>query len=80
MDLKTIPVTTFIVTSFPFAAGAQSAIGRTEERGARGELAATPVAAVVVGARGAPVGIVDGILGVEERLRFREYLACKHHP
>jgi hypothetical protein len=36
MDLKTIPVTTFIVT-----------IGGAEERGAAGELAAAPVGAVV---------------------------------
>jgi hypothetical protein len=51
-----------------------------EERGAAGELAAAPVGAVVGGALGAPVGAVDGILGVEKRLRFRQYVACKHHP
>jgi hypothetical protein len=80
MDLKTIPVTTFIVTSLPFTASAQGAIGGAEERGAAGELAAAPVGAVVGGALGAPVGAVDGILGVEKRLRFRQYVACKHHP
>jgi hypothetical protein len=79
MDLKTIPVTTFIVTSLPFTTSAQ-AIGGAEERGASGELAAAPVGAVVGDAPGAPARTVDGILGVEERLRFREYAACKHHP
>jgi hypothetical protein len=79
MDLKTIPVTTFIVTSFPFTASAQGAIGGAEARGAAGELAAAPVGAVVGGALAAPVGTVDGILGIEERFHFREYVACKHH-
>jgi hypothetical protein len=71
MDLKTIPVTTFIVTSLPFTASAQGAIGGAEDRGAAGELAAAPVGAVVE---------AHSVRPVEERLRFREYVACKHHP
>jgi hypothetical protein len=78
MDLKTIAVTTFIVASVPFTAYAQGTIRGAEEGAAAGDRAAGPVGAVVGGAVGAAVGTVGGILGVEERPRFREYVVREH--
>jgi hypothetical protein len=80
MDLKTIAVTTFIVASLPFTAYAQGTIRGAEEGAAAGDRAAGPVGAVVGGAVGAAVGTVNGILGVEERPRFREYVVREHRP
>jgi hypothetical protein len=60
------------------AAGAVQAQGtvRGMERGAaQGERDAGPVGAVV----GGTVGAVGGILGVEERPRFREYVIRERH-
>ena len=45
------------------------------EQGAReGERAAGPVGAIVGGAVGGVVGGVKGVLGVDERPRFRSYV------
>jgi hypothetical protein len=78
MDLKTIAVATFIVASVPFTAYAQGTIRGAEEGAAAGDRAAGPVGAVVGGAVGAAVGTVGGILGVEDRPRFREYVIREH--
>ena len=78
MDLKTIAVATFIVASVPFTAYAQGTIRGAEEGAAAGDRAAGPVGAVVGGAVGAAVGTVGGILGVEDRPRFREYVIHEH--
>jgi hypothetical protein len=80
MNLKTIAVTTFVVASVPFAAYAQGTVRGAEEGAAAGDRAAGPVGAVVGGAVGAAVGTVGGILGVEERPRFREYVIREHRP
>jgi len=51
------------------------------ERGAReGERAAGPVGAVVGGTIGGVVGGVAGVLGVDQRPRFRTYAVEQHHP
>jgi hypothetical protein len=51
------------------------------ERGARdGERAAGPVGAVVGGVIGGVVGGVTGILGVDERPRFRSYVVEQRRP
>jgi hypothetical protein len=51
-----------------------------KEGAAAGERAAGPVGAIVGGAVGAATGTVGGILGVEERPRFREYVIREHRP
>jgi hypothetical protein len=51
------------------------------ERGSRdGERAAGPVGAVVGGVIGGVVGGVNGVLGVDERPRFRSYVVEQRRP
>jgi hypothetical protein len=64
----------------PAASHAQGVPGGVE-RGARdGERAAGPVGAVVGGVIGGVVGGVTGILGVDERPRFRSYVVEQRRP
>src|ERR1043165_3501840 len=64
----------------PVAAQAQRVPGGIE-RGARdGERAAGPVGAVVGGVIGGVVGGVTGVLGVDERPRFRSYVVEQRRP
>ncbi len=78
MKMKTLAVATFVVVSLPLAAYAQGTLRGAEEGAAAGNRAAGPVGAVVGGAIGAATD--GGILGVEERPRFREYVIREHHP
>ncbi|ABD85947.1 DUF1236 domain-containing protein [Rhodopseudomonas palustris] len=51
------------------------------ERGAReGERAAGPIGAVVGGTIGGVVGGVAGVLGADQRPRFRSYAVEQRHP
>jgi len=70
-----------IATVFlPVASHAQGVPGGVE-RGARdGERAAGPVGAVVGGVIGGVVGGVSGVLGVDERPRFRSYVVEQRRP
>ena len=70
-----------IATKFlPVASHAQGVPGGVE-RGARdGERAAGPVGAVVGGVIGGVVGGVSGVLGVDERPRFRSYVVEQRRP
>jgi hypothetical protein len=64
----------------PVASQAQGVPGGME-RGARdGERAAGPVGAVVGGVIGGVVGGVTGVLGIDERPRFRSYVVEQRHP
>ena len=64
----------------PVASHAQGVPGGVE-RGARdGERAAGPVGAVVGGVIGGVVGGVSGVLGVDERPRFRSYVVEQRRP
>jgi hypothetical protein len=64
----------------PVASHAQGVPGGVE-RGARdGERAAGPVGAVVGGVIGGVVGGVAGVLGVDERPRFRSYVVEQRRP
>ena len=64
----------------PVASHAQGVPGGVE-RGARdGERAAGPVGAVVGGVIGGVVGGVTGVLGVDERPRFRSYVVEQRRP
>ena len=64
----------------PVASHAQGVPGGAE-RGARdGERAAGPVGAVVGGVIGGVVGGVTGVLGVDERPRFRSYVVEQRRP
>lgn len=64
----------------PVVASAQGVPGGIE-RGARdGERAAGPVGAIVGGTVGGVVGGVAGILGVDQRPRFRSYVVEQRRP
>jgi hypothetical protein len=80
MKMKILAVATFVILSLPFAAQAQGTIRGAEEGAAAGERAAGPVGAIVGGTVGAATGTVGGLLGVEERPRFREYVIREHRP
>jgi len=68
------------VLALPSLAQAQGVPGGIE-RGARdGERAAGPVGAVVGGVIGGVVGGVAGVLGVDERPRFRTYVVEQRRP
>jgi hypothetical protein len=66
--------------AIPALAQAQGVPGGIE-RGARdGERAAGPVGAIVGGTIGGVVGGVAGVLGVEQRPRFRSYVVEQRRP
>jgi len=66
--------------ALPVAAQAQGTVRGAQEGAAAGDRAAGPVGAIVGGTVGAAVGTVGGILGVEDRPRFREYVARERVP
>ena len=69
-----------VAVCLPVASQAQGVPGGVE-RGARdGERAAGPVGAVVGGVIGGVVGGVTGVLGVDERPRFRSYVVEQRRP
>ena len=64
--------------SIPMAASAQGLVGGAERGANDGAAAAGPVGAIVGGAIGAATGTVGGILGVDDRPRFRTYVESEH--
>ena len=71
-----------IVTAIalPALAQAQGVPGGIERGAREGERAAGPVGAVVGGTIGGVVGGVAGVLGVDQRPRFRSYVVERHVP
>jgi hypothetical protein len=64
----------------PLSASAQGVPGGVERGTREGERAAGPVGAIVGGTIGGVVGGVAGVLGVDERPRFRSYVVEQHRP
>lgn len=64
----------------PLSASAQGVPGGVERGAREGERAAGPVGAVVGGTIGGVVGGVTGILGVDQRPRFRSYVVEQRRP
>jgi hypothetical protein len=64
----------------PVVAQAQGVPGGIERGSRDGERAAGPVGAVVGGVIGGVVGGVAGVLGVDERPRFRSSVVEQHRP
>lgn len=75
MKLKLFAATAFVLLSLPFAASAQGIVRGAAEGAHEGDRAAGPVGAVVGGAVGAVGGGVAGLLGIDQRPRFRAYVA-----
>jgi hypothetical protein len=67
-------------TALPHLALAQGVPGGIERGAREGERAAGPVGAVVGGTIGGVVGGVAGVLGVEQRPRFRSYVVEQRRP
>src|ERR1700730_5534171 len=80
MKMKCVAIAALAVATLPRPAYAQGTVRGAEEGAAAGGRAAGPVGAVVGGAVGAATGTGGGILGVEERPRFREYVIREHRP
>jgi hypothetical protein len=72
-----VAILSVVAASAAFAQGVPGGIDRGAHEGGK---AAGPVGAVVGGAVGGVVGGVAGILGVDQRPRFRTYVTERHVP
>src|SRR4029079_1508827 len=75
-----MPTVALATLMLPIAAQAEGTIRGAEEGAAVGGNAAGPLGAIVGGAVGAATGTVGGILGVDDRPRFREYVVRERRP
>ena len=75
-----MPTVALATLMLPIAAQAEGTIRGAEEGAAIGGNAAGPLGAIVGGAVGAATGTVGGILGVDDRPRFREYVVRERRP
>src|SRR5215471_20469212 len=80
MNKSLLAIAALFIATLPYTAHAQGTIRGAEEGAAAGGRAAGPLGAIVGGTVGAATGTVGGILGVEDRPRFREYVIREHHP
>ena len=75
-----VSMTALVLLALPLAAQAQGTVRGAQEGAEEGGRAAGPLGAVVGGTVGAAVGTVGGILDVEDRPRFREYVVRERIP
>ena len=75
-----MPMVAIATLMLPIAAQAEGTVRGAEEGAAVGGNAAGPLGAIVGGAVGAATGTVGGILGVDDRPRFREYIVRERRP
>ena len=75
-----MPMVVLATLALPLAAQAEGTLRGAEEGAAEGGRAAGPLGAIVGGAIGAATGTVNGILGVNDRPRFREYVVRERRP
>ena len=68
------------ILALPFAAQAQGTLRGAVEGAEEGGRAAGPVGAIIGGTVGAATGTVQGILGIDDRPRFREYVVRERRP
>jgi hypothetical protein len=66
--------------ALPVVAQAQGIPGGVERGSRDGERAAGPIGAMVGGVIGGVVGGVSGVLGVDDRPRFHNYVVERRHP
>lgn len=78
---RTVMASLLAATLFiPAAAVAQGVPGGIEKGSREGERAAGPIGGIVGGAVGGVVGGVNGVLGIDQRPRFHNYVVERHHP
>lgn len=75
---KTILAIVLASALVPGVASAQGVVGGADQGAREGGRAAGPVGAIVGGTVGGVVGGVNGVLGIEQRPRFRAYVANQH--
>jgi hypothetical protein len=75
-----VPMMLLATLALPVAAQAQGTVRGAQDGAEAGDRAAGPIGAVVGGTVGAAVGTIGGILGVEDRPRFREYVVHERLP
>ncbi|MBX9828076.1 MAG: DUF1236 domain-containing protein [Xanthobacteraceae bacterium] len=68
------------VLALPLAAQAQGTLRGAAEGAEEGGRAAGPLGAIVGATVGAAVGTAQGILGIDDRPRFREYVIRERRP
>ncbi|MBN8964945.1 MAG: DUF1236 domain-containing protein [Rhizobiales bacterium] len=79
MKALSLPVL-LVALAWPIGAQAQGTLQGAAEGAHEGGHAAGPVGAIVGGAVGAATGTVQGVLGIDDRPRFREYVVREHRP
>ena len=79
MKFKLI-LATLVTVSIPMGVQAQGTIRGAEEGAEQGARAGGPIGAIIGGAVGAATGTVGGILGIDDRPRFREYVVRERRP
>lgn len=77
---KTIQTLLICAALVPMGAQAQGIVGGAARGAEEGGRAAGAPGAVVGGAVGGVVGGVAGLLGIDQRPRFREYVVQEHRP
>ncbi len=81
MKKSTSAVALFIATlALPLSAQAQGIVGGAAEGSRQGAEAAGPVGGLVGGVVGGVTGGIAGLLGVDQRPRFREYVVREQVP
>jgi hypothetical protein len=80
MKIKLVLASTILVAAISSGAFAQGTLRGAAEGADEGARAAGPLGAIVGGAIGAATGTVGGILGVDDRPRFREYVVRERRP
>ena len=75
--LASVAAMTFAISVLPV--GAQGVVGGAQQGARDGERAAGPVGGVIGGVAGAIGGGVAGLLGLDQRPRFREYVVTQKH-
>jgi hypothetical protein len=68
------------ILAIPSMAQAQGVPGGIERGSREGERAAGPVGGVIGGVIGGVVGGVNGVLGIDQRPRFRSYVVDQRRP
>jgi hypothetical protein len=80
MTSKFLIALSALVIAMPVAAFSQGIVGGAEQGARDGNNAAGPVGGVVGGVVGAVGGGIAGLLGVDQRPRFREYVVTQKRP
>ena len=82
MMMKAMLQTSLVAAALalPLAAHAQGTLRGMAEGAEEGGRAAGPIGAIIGGTVGAATGTVQGILGIDDRPRFREYVVRERRP